>query len=257
VTKQDGSISSVSYNVVASSAGNRTDTTDEAGKQRRTCSDALGRLVEVDEPNPASQATAAQAVVTIKQATGTYDSQGTYWLKTAASAQQNLEDHGDLQGLFDPKGQYDDALGGLVGYLEPQLAENVMNELRAWANDPSTSPAEIKEAMLNILQADGVELPEPNDPHHKLREFSKNSLESAGESAVDLIGEIAPAIKNGLTMISKALDGNHQFRQSGLSSLGGAYENKNEAGSPQSSRPGTSSCVTQMSNSNPHPCDHY
>ncbi len=45
VTKQDGSISSVDY-----SAGNCTTTTDEAGKQRRACSDALGRLAEVDEP---------------------------------------------------------------------------------------------------------------------------------------------------------------------------------------------------------------
>jgi RHS repeat-associated protein len=43
--KQDGSSSSVNY-----TAGNCTLTTDEAGSQRKTCSDALGRLVEVDEP---------------------------------------------------------------------------------------------------------------------------------------------------------------------------------------------------------------
>src|SRR5947207_14691270 len=42
--KQDGGISSVSY------SGNCTTTKDEAGKVRRACSDALGRLVEVDEP---------------------------------------------------------------------------------------------------------------------------------------------------------------------------------------------------------------
>jgi RHS repeat-associated protein len=65
VTKQDGGISSVNYNVAVSLAGDCTDTTDEAGKQRRTCSDALGRLIEVDEPNPGAAATSAQASITI------------------------------------------------------------------------------------------------------------------------------------------------------------------------------------------------
>ena len=40
-------------------------TTDEAGKTRRTCADGLGRLVEVDEPNPGSVATYAQVTVSI------------------------------------------------------------------------------------------------------------------------------------------------------------------------------------------------
>ena len=52
-TKQDGSVSTVSY------TGNCTTTTDEAGKQRKACSDGLGRLMEVDEPNPASPPTNA------------------------------------------------------------------------------------------------------------------------------------------------------------------------------------------------------
>ena len=54
VTKQDGSVSSVAYSVPTTIAvnGDCVQTTDEAGKQRGTCSDALGRLVEVDEPNP-------------------------------------------------------------------------------------------------------------------------------------------------------------------------------------------------------------
>jgi RHS repeat-associated protein len=43
-THQDGSISTVSY------VDNCTTTSDEAGKQRRACSDALGRLASVDEP---------------------------------------------------------------------------------------------------------------------------------------------------------------------------------------------------------------
>ncbi len=65
VTKQDGSISSVNYNVAVASPGDCTDTKDEAGKQRRTCSDALGRLVEVDEPNPGAQSIAAHGALTL------------------------------------------------------------------------------------------------------------------------------------------------------------------------------------------------
>jgi len=55
-TKQDGSISHVAYSVLTSVAANGdcTVTTDEASKQRGTCSDALGRLVEVDEPSGAA-----------------------------------------------------------------------------------------------------------------------------------------------------------------------------------------------------------
>jgi RHS repeat-associated protein len=74
VTRQDGSISSVAYNVItgahdavigAKTVGDCTDTTDEAGKQRRTCMDALGRLVQVVEPNPGASATDASGSVVI------------------------------------------------------------------------------------------------------------------------------------------------------------------------------------------------
>jgi RHS repeat-associated protein len=65
-TKQDGSISSVSYDQAAPGVqGLCTTSVDEAGKLRRACSDALARLVEVDEPNQGAQATFAQASVTI------------------------------------------------------------------------------------------------------------------------------------------------------------------------------------------------
>jgi RHS repeat-associated protein len=55
-TKQDGSISRVAYSAItaAAAAGDCTQTTDQAGKQRGACSDALGRLVEVDEPSGAA-----------------------------------------------------------------------------------------------------------------------------------------------------------------------------------------------------------
>ncbi len=59
VLKQDGSASRWSY------MGNCTTVTDEAGKPRKSCTDALGRLIEVDEPNASSTGTSATATVTI------------------------------------------------------------------------------------------------------------------------------------------------------------------------------------------------
>ena len=76
-TRQDGSISSVAYNVIAGAhdavpganfAGNCTDTTDEAGKQGRACSDALGRLVLVVEPNQGATTTTATGSIAINGA---------------------------------------------------------------------------------------------------------------------------------------------------------------------------------------------
>jgi RHS repeat-associated protein len=62
-TKQDGSVSTISY------TGNCSITIDEAGNRRRGCSDASGRLIEVDEPTPGvsetTLATNATATVTI------------------------------------------------------------------------------------------------------------------------------------------------------------------------------------------------
>ncbi len=78
VTKQDGSVSSVDY-----SGGNCTITTDEAGKVRKACSDALARLVEVDEPNPAAGISTATGSVSInghEQANGQPVVPGTGWV---------------------------------------------------------------------------------------------------------------------------------------------------------------------------------
>jgi len=73
-TKQDGSIVSVAYNMItgahdavpgANFTGDCTDSTDEAGKQRRACVDGLGRLVMVAEPNPGAGATTATGSITV------------------------------------------------------------------------------------------------------------------------------------------------------------------------------------------------
>ncbi len=53
VTKQDGSIVQTAY------CGSSTLTTDETGHWRRTTSDALGRLIEADEPNSPSASVTA------------------------------------------------------------------------------------------------------------------------------------------------------------------------------------------------------
>src|SRR5215468_7880223 len=56
VTKQDGGISTVQYDQTSANStnGNCTTGTDEAGKARKSCSDGLGRLIEVDEPQASS-----------------------------------------------------------------------------------------------------------------------------------------------------------------------------------------------------------
>jgi len=63
ITKQDGGVTTISY------TGNCSLTVDEAGKRRRGCTDALGRLIEVDEPTPGvsetTSATTATATATI------------------------------------------------------------------------------------------------------------------------------------------------------------------------------------------------
>jgi hypothetical protein len=67
VTKQDGSIKTVAYNVtpVQAAPGDCTETINEIGQQHLTCSDALGRLIEVHEGNPGAPATTAGGWVTI------------------------------------------------------------------------------------------------------------------------------------------------------------------------------------------------
>lgn len=69
VTKQDGSFSLTQYDApAADGAGSSvvcTTATDEAGKQRQVCNDALGRMVKVLEPNPGAAATYASASVTV------------------------------------------------------------------------------------------------------------------------------------------------------------------------------------------------
>ncbi|HEY6349654.1 MAG TPA: hypothetical protein VI636_09615, partial [Candidatus Angelobacter sp.] len=71
-TKQDGSVSTVAYNYVPIQAapGDCTKTTDEAGKQRLTCSDALARLIEVHEPGDNFNGSQAQGSVNVSAVNG-------------------------------------------------------------------------------------------------------------------------------------------------------------------------------------------
>jgi RHS repeat-associated protein len=77
-TRQDGSISTVSYGLQSALATSAdcTRTTDEAGKQRKACADALGRLIEVDEANPGSAAVPANGTLTINGTLQSHTSSG-------------------------------------------------------------------------------------------------------------------------------------------------------------------------------------
>src|SRR5579872_2854401 len=79
VTKQDGSVSSVAYDTVPiqAVAGDCTKTTDEAGKQRLTCADGLGRLTEVHEPGDSFSGTQAQGSFSVGGNLQTYTIPGT------------------------------------------------------------------------------------------------------------------------------------------------------------------------------------
>lgn len=82
VARPDGSDVETSY------SGNCTQVTDEAGAVRRTCSDALGRLIEVDEPGSGGQTeTEGSGTVTIGTTNGDQSiftpathSQGNYYI---------------------------------------------------------------------------------------------------------------------------------------------------------------------------------
>ncbi|HLJ26020.1 MAG TPA: RHS repeat-associated core domain-containing protein [Candidatus Angelobacter sp.] len=65
--KQDGSVTAAAYEQTAGVSTNAdcTITADEADKQRKTCTDGLGRLIEVNEPQASSVGTSATASVTI------------------------------------------------------------------------------------------------------------------------------------------------------------------------------------------------
>jgi len=65
--KQDGSFSTAAYEQPAAYLTNVNCTigTDEAGKIGKTCSDGLGRLVEVDEPGASVAGTAASGGLTV------------------------------------------------------------------------------------------------------------------------------------------------------------------------------------------------
>jgi RHS repeat-associated protein len=67
LTKQDGSVISSQYDQTSSLSANATcaTTTDETGRQRKACSNALERLVEVDEPGDPSPGIAASGGLTI------------------------------------------------------------------------------------------------------------------------------------------------------------------------------------------------
>ncbi len=88
VTKPDGSIASAQYD------NNCTVAVDESGRPRRACSDAFGRLIEVDEPAANSPGAAATASITISGSVGSYQTGA----PAAAAAGSGLSGFSDSSG---------------------------------------------------------------------------------------------------------------------------------------------------------------
>jgi len=67
ITEQDGSLKTTSYDVtpVQAAPGDCTQSKDEAGNQRLTCADAMGRLIEVHEPGDNFSGTQATGAIVI------------------------------------------------------------------------------------------------------------------------------------------------------------------------------------------------
>src|SRR5581483_10934355 len=94
ITKQDGSASTVLYNQFGSaSTGDCTTTTDEAGKQRRTCTDGLGRMVEVDEPGDSFSGTTASGSLSVAGSLGTKTIPGSNSIASTGTVTINGTEH--------------------------------------------------------------------------------------------------------------------------------------------------------------------
>jgi RHS repeat-associated protein len=65
VVPPDGNVTTLANSVITAYSGNSTTVTDQAGKQRRSFSDALGRLIEVDEPAGGTPATSGSGSATV------------------------------------------------------------------------------------------------------------------------------------------------------------------------------------------------
>jgi len=87
VTKQDGSASTVAYNVqpILATPGDCTQSTDEAGKQRMACADGLGRLIEVHEPGDSFSGSQASGTIAISGALKSQSGVGAVGATTASA----------------------------------------------------------------------------------------------------------------------------------------------------------------------------
>jgi RHS repeat-associated protein len=108
VTEQDGSTVQTEYDQTCNTNTNTLGTTviDEAGHQRTSCTDGLGRLVEVDEPGVAGPGTPGQGTVSVNTGTlqctsdghgGYYPDTGTLWV-TVNGVQVNTGYGGSCNG---------------------------------------------------------------------------------------------------------------------------------------------------------------
>lgn len=146
ITKQDGAMTTISY------AGNCSTGTDEAGKRRRSCNDALGRLVEVDEPTPGVsetiQTTAATATVTISgtlqskpssnHATGTVTISGTDSIVPGTSSY----DFGTITVFVGSNGSVSTSYGN--NGSSPSAASDLASTLCSLINSTSSTNTQVQ-----------------------------------------------------------------------------------------------------------------
>jgi len=144
--------SATSNNLSFSYAGNCLTATDQAGKSMRTCHDALGRLIEVDEPTPwpASSGTGSAAVSGTEQSlpgaggtpgTGTVTISGIERSTQAKNCTQRLCTIYDIGGVQVTVNGFAKTYTYGQGSTSATAASNLASAFNGDANSPVTASA--------------------------------------------------------------------------------------------------------------------
>ena len=130
------------------------------------------------------------------------------------------------------------------------MKQSLLSALSGWANDSNTNVEQLKAAQLDILQADGVELPDPGKGNRRLKEFARTAWEKAWDEFTDSLFEGASVAKKIAQTAMQTLDVDHEFRQDSLQVIGGAVENKGSNSGGSHAGP----CRTRISNDRERDC---
>ena len=165
VTKQDGSFSTVAYDIapILPIAGDCTLSMDEAGKQRRGCTDALGRLVEVDETGDPFNGSHASGSFTVSgtlqsgtRATGSVTIQGSEQSKVTSSGGGGSGSGCDPSTSVCPLGDGGGSGGGSTIYDAGTVTITVNGHNDSYTYGQNDSSSTVATGLANAINADSA-----------------------------------------------------------------------------------------------------